>query len=70
MAKKLECRNPRCGYEPAYWVEWKAPDKEERSRETKPICAPCSEHLKHWAARKGMSAFLVLVPLEQVNFPF
>ncbi len=70
MAKKLECRNPQCGHEPAYWVEWRSPGSRESSRETDPICAPCSEHLKRWAARKSMSAFLLLVPLEQVKFPF
>ena len=61
------CRNPHCGGEPAYWVEW---DIGKRSREQKPICESCSVHLKKYAERKGLSAYLHLVPLEQITFPF
>lgn len=51
-----------CNNDPTAWVEWG--DREDnRSREEMPICDACAVHLKAFAVRKGLTAFLHLVPL-------
>lgn len=63
------CRTSLCNGDPAFWIEWKDRDG-SFSRERDPACEACAEHVKRYAERKKLTAFLRLVPLEQVKFPF